>query len=324
MQFKKSLPTKDFAPYPNDKYRISTITATGSVDTEINLDTFYDMLMICDTPNDTELDEDGIVYAEYGKKKSDTVYKGFSKKFLVNKRKVPNKTKRFDNQVTIVYRRTEVLPDGSKSQNLLNIKVFRNGNVQITGIKYINQGSIMVDIIIGILREIHVEHSNVIKNYESLCNKNYKIRLINSDFKIGFPIKRELLFKVFTSNYDNDCTFEPCIYPGVKIQYFYNTTNKLCDGLCHCESTCYIGKGCGTLDGSCKKITIAVFQSGCVIITGAQSHCQIDEAYSFICNILHKHKESIEKMSIIPTEKVQKKEIIMINKKKIIYPIIKV
>ena len=303
----------------SDKYRISTITATGSVNSEINLDIFYDMIKICDT----EIDKDGIVYAEYGKKKSDTVYKGFTKKFLINKRKVSNTTKRFDNQVTIVYKRTETQKDGQKMQNMLNVKVFRNGNVQITGIKYINQGSIMIDIIVDELNNIYNMHPSVLKNQDSLRNENYRIRLINSDFKIGFPIKRELLFKVFTNTYMNDCTFEPCIYPGVKIQYFYNKQNRICDGLCHCKATCLIGKGSGTEDGSCKKITIAVFQSGCVIITGAQSHCQINESYKFICDVLNNNRDNIEKMTILPIEQAPKREVVMINKKNIIYPVIK-
>lgn len=297
---------------PPAPYRISTITATGSVNTEINLDVFYDVLSICgDDANE------GVVYAEYGKKKSDTVYKGFSKKFLVNKRKLSTTSKRFDNQVTIVYKKAEV-----GYHSLLNIKIFKNGNVQITGIKYIEQGSKMVDIIVAMLQDVYThKDQSIVKSISDIENTNYAIRLINSDFKIGFPIKRELLYKVFTQKYFHDCSFEPCIYPGVKIQYFYNTV-KVGQGVCCCTKPCITGKGSGNSDGNCKKITIAVFQSGCVIITGAQSHAQINEAYAFIKGILLKHQQDIEKKTLLPVEveEAVPKKVVMINKRKIIYP----
>lgn len=301
---------------PSPKYRISTITATGSVNTEINLDLFYDALNIIDNDED-----EGVVYVEYGKKKSDTVYKGFSKKFLVNKRKVPSTTKRFDNQVTIVYRRNETV-DGVSFNSSLNIKVFKNGNVQITGIKFIEQGSKMIDTIIGILRSVYNNNSEIIKDPESMMNKNYSICLINSDFRIGFAIKRDLLYKIFTSKYDNDCSFEPCIYPGVKMQYFYNSGNKHThkDGLCHCDKPCLVGKGNGREEGSCKKITIAVFQSGCVIITGAQSHDQINESHDFITSVLNGNRNEIEKKQVQPVENKLPRKVVMINKKNIVYP----
>jgi TATA-box binding protein (TBP) (component of TFIID and TFIIIB) len=298
---------------PSPKYRISTITATGSVNTEINLDLFYDALNICADDAD-----EGVVYVEYGKKKSDTVYKGFSKKFLVNKRKVPSTTKRFDNQVTIVYRRNESV-DGVSFLSALNIKVFKNGNVQITGIKYIQQGSKMIDTIIGILKSVYDYNPAIIKSPEIMINRNYNICLINSDFRIGFAIKRDLLYKTFTGKYCNDCSFEPCIYPGVKLQYFYNTINGHKDGTCHCDKPCLVGKGNGREDGSCKKITIAVFQSGCVIITGAQSHDQINESHEFITSVLNDNRNEIEKKQIITIEPQLPKKIIMINKKNIVY-----
>lgn len=295
-------------------YRISTITATGSVNTEINLDVFYNTLSICD-----DEDESGVIYVEYGKKKSDTVYKGFSKKFLVNKRKVATTTKRFDNQVTIVYRMTSQLGT-EKLVNNLNTKVFRNGNIQITGVKYIDQGRLMIDIILDILRKAYSQTPTIVTNFEDMKNINYNVRLINSDFKIGFPIKREYLYKLFTNMYEHDCSFEPCIYPGVKIQYFYNKQNFRVDGLCHCSQECDVGKGNGLVDGSCKKITIAVFQSGCIIITGAQNHEQINEAYGFIKGVLLKHQDVIEKKTIAVAGEVLHVRKHMINKKNIVYP----
>ena len=70
-------------------------------------------------------------------------------------------------------------------------------------------------------------------------------------------------------------SYEPCIYPGVNIKYFINTNNRC--GICECENLCN-GKGNGCGDGNCKKVTIAVFKSGKVIITGGQNKDQIVES----------------------------------------------
>ena len=265
------------------EYRISTITATGSVGTTIDLDILYSSLEC----NDDFLD-DNIVYVEYGKKKSETIYKGYSKKFNINRRKT-EPSKRFDNQLTIVF--------NTKEHKNLNVKTFRNGNVQITGIKQLETGYTVVDTIIRLLNKIYtLKNKDVIGNIEDLKSNNYKIRLINTDFKVGFGVKREVLYKLLTTDYNMVCNYEPVIYPGVKLHYFYNKSNVFADGICGCSKKCHDMKG-GTGDGymNCKKITIAIFQSGCVIITGSQTRSQINECYAFINQILYKDVDLIEK-----------------------------
>jgi TATA-box binding protein (TBP) (component of TFIID and TFIIIB) len=206
----------------------------------------------------------------------------------------------------------------------MNIKIFKNGHVQITGVKQINQGKEMIDTLIEKIKEIAKVEENVVKDIKSLENIGYKVALINSDFKIGFEIKRDKLHSVLINSYNNKCSFEPCIYPGVKIQYFWNGDYKCRNGICRCHDTCFVGKGKGYGENECKKITIAVFQSGCIIITGAQTTEQIDDAYKFITNILLKHVDVVKKTSIIKLmkEETQKevKSKIIIKKSSIIYP----
>lgn len=318
-------------------YRISTITATGSVGTSIDLDILYNCLEIditqsqglidgTDTTGGTSTgtitdniianeDLEGIVYVEFGKKKSETFYKGYAKKYTIHRRKV-KPSKRFDNQVTIVYR--------TKEQNNLNIKTFRNGNIQMTGIKNIDQGSITVDYMLNILRKIYEnKDKNVIGDINDLHKADYKIRLINTDYKVGFQIKRDILYKVLKNEYGNICNYEPVIYPGVKIHYFYNESNSQKDGICKCYKKCHDLK-CGTGIGqnNCKKITIAVFQSGCIIITGSQTKKQIDECYGYINEVLYKNVSRIEKKKFVNFEEAlpPPKKIVFIPKSKIIKP----
>jgi TATA-box binding protein (TBP) (component of TFIID and TFIIIB) len=302
-------PSKYTKPTP---YRISTITATGCVGTPINLDILYSCLEVTCSEDDGK---EGIVYVEYGKKKSETIFKGYSKKFAVNRRKT-TPTKRFDNQVTIVYRTCD--------QNNLNIKTFRNGNIQVTGIKSINQGYEVVDKMIEILKNLHdTKDKEVVENAKDLRNIDFKIRLINTDYKVGFSIKRENLHKILKNEYGLVCNYEPVIYPGVKLHYFYNKSNPHCDGICTCSKKCHDVKG-GEGDGdmNCKKITIAIFQSGCIIITGSQTQAQIDECYSFINTILYDNVDRIEKKVMVPfIEDVPSstKKIVLIPKSKIQY-----
>ena len=304
------------APTP---YRISTITATGCVGTNINLDVLYNCLEISmlDKNESGEIlaSDEGIVYIEYGKKKSETVFKGYSKKFSVTRRKV-RPTKRFDNQVTIVYK--------TPTSNF-NIKVFRNGNIQVTGIKSIEFASEVVDKMIEILQDTyHNKDNNVIESLDDLRNVNFRIRLINTDYKVGFPIKRDILHKIIKHDYDIICNYEPVIYPGVKLHYFYNKSNTARDGKCKCSQKCHdIKGGQGEGNGDCKKITIAVFQSGCIIITGSQTNAQIDECYHFINNLLYDNVHKIEKKIIVPLLEAQEstsaKKVILIPKSRVRY-----
>ena len=238
-------------------YKISTITATGSVNTPVNLDVLFENLTIEEVSSDAE----GILYAEYGTRR-----RGRPKKANVANKILIDGHKRFDNQLTLEYRMA--LPS---KMTVMNCKIFRNGNVQMTGVKYIEQGVQFVDRIIETIKRCSSRGVDGICKLECLQNTNYLVRMINCDYKIGFSIKRDALFRLMINEYENIASFEPCIYPGVKIQYMWNKHNSSKDGLCQCEESCIQGKGDGMSLGKCKKITVAVFQSGCVIITGAQS-----------------------------------------------------
>lgn len=273
-------------------YRISTITATGGIlenmNYEVNLDKLYDLMITI--PYDDKKTS-GVTYIEYGKKKTQTIYKGFSKKYLINRRK-NTKTKRFDNQMTIVYK---MIDKNDKISNL-NTKIFKNGKIQITGIKYQDQGREIINIIIDIIykfyesgvNDIIIVKDNTQFDIKYINENNYKIELINSDFVVGFNIKRENLYKLISNKYKLGVSYEPCIYPGVKIKFLWNIlSGNFNDGLCHCDTPCTNKKGSGYGYMNCKTITISIFQSGCIIITGAQNIEQIESAYNYIVGILY-------------------------------------
>lgn len=286
------------------QYKISTITATGSINADVNLELLFDNIPITPVTCDGE---EGVLYAELGQ-----LRKGVPKKNSVRTRKTVESCKKFDNQLTLEYRLK--LRD-TNNTTVLNCKIFKNGNVQMTGVKYVEQGNTFVDKIIELVRRA----GNAVQDTTVLENKNYSVRMINCDYKVGFCIKRDALFKVMMVEYGNMVSFEPCIYPGVKIQYMWNVRNlRRRDGICRCAETCIQGKGNGHEEGKCKKITVAVFQSGCVIITGAQTEHQIKDTYEWINNIIFTNKEKIEKRSIAINESSEPTKKILLPKNKII------
>ena len=116
------------------------------------------------------------------------------------------------------------------------------------------------------------------------------IVLINSDFDIKYKVQRDILHReiIDAGLYSS---YEPCIYPGVNIKYYFNHNQD--NGICKCSVMC-AGKGDGLSDGGCKKITVAVFKSGKIIITGARSRQQLELSYYFITKFMNDRKEKIE------------------------------
>ena len=279
-----TLPVEKFSV---SDYRISTITVTGSIGCNVNLNSLYNAIDINKYPS--------IQYIEYGSNKYNHNYKGSKLK-----KNMKDKTKRFDNQLTLVYTFREYI---------YNIKLFKNGNVQMTGVKSIENGKLMIDELITFIKQINnidikhnLDEERIIQSEmeNKLINSNYNVRLINSDFKVNYEIKRDILYKLLLQEYRINCTYEPCIYPGVKIAFYVNKDRekKIEDGICKCDIAC-TGK-----KTTCKRITIAIFQSGCVIITGANEMKQIEMTYQYISNILETHMHEIIRKRLIPLKKI--------------------
>lgn len=192
----------------------------------------------------------------------------------------------FYNQCSIT-----IKPD--KDRRPVNVKLFTNGSISMTGCLYNRDGKDAVKILLDEL----MKHENVFVDEEVQIEK-YAITMINSDFKLNFKIDRYKLHEKLVnigllSNYD------PENYPGVKIYYFWNYYNeKKNKGICLCKGKCK-GKGKGKGEGDCKKVTIAIFSSGSVIITGANNEQQIIDVYKQINKFIKLFYKDIIKFSIM-------------------------
>jgi TATA-box binding protein (TBP) (component of TFIID and TFIIIB) len=236
-----------------DSLRISTMTACANIRSNIYLSELYKQTHLSDF----------IKYVEHG----DNNYKGWAKKNTKKKRKEKSK-RTFFNQVTI---------HCFYDDKIINVKFFNNGQIQMTGLKYETQGQKLYNELFKLFKDFKETFDGELELL------NYRIVLINSDFSLGNDIDRDILQnKLIENGYYS--TFEPCVYPGVNLKYYFNTDNS--DGICKCRSICN-GKGCGDGDGECKRVTIAVFKEGNTIITGAKERKHLEVCKNFITDFVN-------------------------------------
>jgi len=289
MQFKeKSL---YFSPY-----RVSTITCNADIGTNINID-----MSIMYKYFEIKNEDNSFVWMQYLKEDESNFVGIYPKKQRKSK---PNtkKKNRFDNQITVIYKYNSVY--------LPNIKIFKNGNIQLTGIKHFDHTEVIVNKIIEQIKNIYHNHDNNIilssnddpNPLNRLVYHNFKVRMINTDFKIyndkemtsRFSVKRRELHNILMNDeYNNKSSFQPGVYQGVKLEYFWNKSNRF-DGICHCTVNCF-GKHSGDGNGNCKKVTVAIFESGSILITGGITFEQVQDTYDYICKVISKNKQIINK-----------------------------
>ena len=246
---------------PNPNLRISTMTLISGISSNINLLNLYKNLSINDI----------LRFIEFGLHP----LKGEKKNKIKNPRKKKIK-KFFYNQMTI-----HILKD-----KIVNMKIFNNGRIQMTGLKSEEQGYNVIQLFLDEINKLSpTVKETIFDNIEPETIPG-RIVLINSDFSFGHKINREVLYRIITEK-GYYSSYEPCSYPGVNIKYYYNVRNQN-DGICNCLCECN-GKG----GSNCKSITIAVFNSGNIIITGGQSYKHLTIAYDFICKILNENKNDI-------------------------------
>jgi TATA-box binding protein (TBP) (component of TFIID and TFIIIB) len=279
------------------------MTITSNINTEINLEVISKELLLVDYySNDI-----GCIKIELGGMPT----RGYCKKDIENKTK---KKKTFYNQATIILR----LLDQSNTLKEVNSKLFSNGRIQMTGIKSIESAEASLKLLFNSIKNLSYIDSEgktiyaINDKINAHCGK-INIHLINSDYKTGFKIKRDILHDLLVNTYDIYSTYEPCIYPGVNTKYYWNKTNTM-DGVCGCSVECN-GKGGGNGDGECKKVTISIFQSGAIIITGATNIEQLNSAYNFINRVLDTHFDELERQP--PPEPIEQNTIKLLKKQKV-------
>lgn len=290
-------------------YKVSTITAVATISTCIDLNLFFENVQIDALPSGEQgVDKQGvIVFAGKGTHGGARIRglrptKANARAMVsVSGAEIDGATtvrtpRFFDHQVTVIYSTCVVRPDGESVRETHNVKVFHNGNLQLTGVKSLEGGRMAVQHIADSLVHIASFCPDVLPL--GLANAppvpaNFRACLINSDFNAGYVLRRDRLYMLVSGPmYAVRCVFET-YYPGVKVQFMWNINRgKKQDGVCRCATPC-TGKGDGSGNGNCRKVTLSVFQSGCCIITGAHTYAQLDDAHSFLTGVFVTHRTEL-------------------------------
>ena len=258
--------------------RISTLVTTGHLGTTIRLLPLFEQMNRVIIP--IGYPAEGILKMEH-----ETKVIGHSARDMLTKRRVSDKT--FFNQSTIVIRKKR---EDSHELKEVNVKLFANGGFQMTGVtsEEFARGVLeyMISIFTGMPEPISENPLRIDK---------FAIQLLNSDYKMNTLLKRAELHRILCQDYRLSSTLETTIYQGVNTKYYYNEASTNKNGICMCPRFCN-GQGDGTALGKCKKITIAAFQTGSIIITGARNRKQLDESYEFMNRVLQTHRGVVAKI----------------------------
>jgi TATA-box binding protein (TBP) (component of TFIID and TFIIIB) len=185
----------------------------------------------------------------------------------------------FYNQITVVIRvGSGKLATIWEEEPKINLKLFKNGSIQMSGCKSLKNINIVLNKLLFKLNQVKakVEEGKIIEkrfvdSLDPIAIHSFKIDMINSNYKVNIQIDRAKLYNLLIKK-KIKCSFEPCIRACVIIKHTPDDNNN--------EE---------------KEISIFVFQKGNIIITGARTRSHILSAYKYINTILVTHYDEINK-----------------------------
>lgn len=148
----------------------------------------------------------------------------------------------------------------SEKSKPANVKLFKNGSIQITGCISISHVILILDKVIKEIIKLYEIDQNIFidQNNEDLTINNFRAVMINCSTKCCFQIDREALYTCCKNN--KICVnFDSNEYSGVRIKFLNETENK---------------------------ISVSVFETGNILIQGAQNYKDVKFAYDKIIFIL--------------------------------------
>jgi TATA-box binding protein (TBP) (component of TFIID and TFIIIB) len=275
---REALPNeREALPYERTALRISTMVITCHWGTPIHLDVLFDQLSPIMIP--MWYPDIGILKFEHKNK-----VLGSSHKDIFTNRKITPKS--FFNQSTLVIRR--VIHEGTDRAGWkeVNVKLFANGGIQMTGV---TSEEFAYQSLEWVLQTILTLPISPFEGKASL--ERFSVQLINTDYALDKFINQDALHKLLVNEYNLSSTLEKTIYQGVNTKFYYNTFHSG-NGICQCENFCK-GQGSGNGEGECKRITMSIFRTGRIIITGARKMDQIETAYEFLNGVFDRHHATV-------------------------------
>jgi len=188
---------------------------------------------------------------------------GVSKRDLLQTKR---KTKSaFYNCFVIILR----IKDANSKYREFHVKIFNTGKLEIPGIQ--ND-----DMCRDVMKEVVLMFQKFTDNSDIDYRMDDQNVLINSNFKAGFFINRERLYDILRVEYNINCIFDPCSYPGIQCKYYFEN---------------YISNKAVTSKKRKRekhKVSFMIFRTGSVLIVGMCSDEMLLEVYAFIKGMLEK------------------------------------
>ena len=188
----------------------------------------------------------------------------------------------------------------------IHIKVFNTGKLEIPGIQNDELLTIVLDNLIQILKP-YVSDNNMY-----YLKEKTETVLINSNFNCGYYINREKLFDILKYKYKINSSFDPCSYPGIQCEFYYDI-----------EKDNNTGRQINNIDitnnsDNIFKISFMIFRTGSVLIVGKCDEHILYNIYNFIKKILEDEyldivTNNIDTESVVKKKKQVRKKIIYFN-----------
>ena len=201
-----------------------------------------------------------------------TDYKGLIRAAEGRPEKKPRKRKthNFYNSMTMEVAVCAALSPTGPPVRTMHVKLFKNGSVQGAGCKTTQDGDYAIQALRRAL-DCAISRAKMwkLEVYRPLEVYNLKINLINVNFRLSHGINRDALYRLLVS-LGETATYERCKHAGVGIKYL----------------PC----------GKDKPISIFVFESGSVVITGSKNDDHILKGYEFITGLISSHRNKVFKL----------------------------
>jgi TATA-box binding protein (TBP) (component of TFIID and TFIIIB) len=264
-------------PYDLD---ISTSTVTCNLDITFNVENiglyFNDF-------------DDVVIGKTYGNRIVNNIVS--IKKLISTKKKKRRGKKNFFNQVSLIFRSATLMGlDPNKlsekeRSKVVNVKLFINGSIHMTGCKYLNNIKNSLAILFEKLKTTKAILNNNMEFIEKPfvddiskldINKvrDFNIEMINTNFNGLYQINRNKLFQLLLDK-NIEVTFDPIIHPSVNIKYRLKNFPA-------------------------KTISIFIFESGSITIAGSNSYDEVLEAYKFIGEFIYTNYKNLLTKVITP------------------------
>lgn len=184
----------------------------------------------------------------------------------------------FYNSITFIVRVTEGHTENLDEEPRINMKLFKNGSLQMSGCKNVDNVNIVLGKILEYLKAVKgkiedgkIKEITFVDELSKLGINNFKIDMIYCNYAISIQIDREKLYDLLKKK-KVKCSYEPCIRACVIIKFVSTHDNP-----------------------DYKEVSIFIFKKGNIIITGARSRNQVLEAFNYINDIFITHSDEIEK-----------------------------